>query len=396
MLGVNCTYIRQNLTPSPVFVTVMGSFLSCIDRRRRSVILIPRPASPPTGKVSATSPITITVRSGAPERPIAPRVRCRWCRKLKDTASTTDGVDIDTHLVLPTPKSHDAISPRTEEHSYGSQEVDAISPQPALSNHAGRKSEPFDASRNSPSTFPIIFPYLRAMVSYTLRLPAAEPPAELLHAISTTLNHRASPASRSPLTQLLIRITETAHDITGVDVTTQARQLYQFTCAELIEDVFRYLAPHYREWFPQSLTLRYYDRTVGWNAGGLIGSHVWLVVPGRREYDFVEEAAYAFNVAIEFWDKEQPEFQVWLVSVHDGNAVVVKVTSPRAILETLENKRVAKAGEVLRPTDTIRVEAGMEYNMSDNDDRVALVQALASLVNISDDVNGLGYPLERV
>jgi len=223
-----------------------------------------------------------------------------------------------------------------------------------------------------------------AEVRSGLKLPSVPYPIELIDAVAGKYDPCQPTYRPSSMRDALVHIAELCSSLAMLEVDDVSSNLLQLACAELIEDVFRYLSPFYDEWPCKALTLRYLDRTVGWNARGLTGSHVWLMTPTCRSPDFADEAAYALSVALEFRLHEEESTNVWLVSIYDGHAVLVHATICRQLAKALESKGKKKSATVVLPQGGLTMHVGSEYNLLDSQGRSDFVKVLAGLVYLTE------------
>lgn len=81
----------------------------------------------------------------------------------------------------------------------------------------------------------------------------------------------------------------------------------------------------------------------------------------------------------EFMEPGQEEFVACLVSVRYAKVTLVRITVANEFLEVLEQSRVLKVGEAIKPIGGVRIEVTKEYRMAIQKDRAEFLDILTSL-----------------
>jgi len=165
----------------------------------------------------------------------------------------------------------------------------------------------------------------------------------------------------------------------GFDTSPQTLELRHHTVTELIEYVLRCLCAEHG--WPSRTLEDISTRDQGsWKAPGFIGSRVWIMTLQRRRPGFREEAGFILSIAMEFIDlKEKYENEIWVVSVCQTSAMLIRATVARPLLEALEKNEIENARRPSGPDGSLWLWPSREYRLKEDKERITFVKVLAGL-----------------
>jgi hypothetical protein len=133
------------------------------------------------------------------------------------------------------------------------------------------------------------------------------------------------------------------------DTSPQTLELRHHACVKLVEYALTYLCAEHG-WPSRPLEEIGADVKGSWRVPGLIGSRVWIMTLQCRRPGFEEEAEFILSIGMEFIDpKEKYENEIWVVSVCQTSAMLIRATMARPLIEVLEKNDVGKAHKPSRP-----------------------------------------------